>query len=86
MKTQTRCSPSTPPQLDSRPPKVRGRVLTRWPADFLPLAKLHVQDLAAYLPGSLVFLRAGELEADRVTVWEIVEVPGKGSAPPRERG
>ena len=36
----------------------------------------HTGELAAALPDSLVFLRAGRLEGDRALEWEIVEVPG----------
>lgn len=55
-------------------PRPRARVLTSWPPEALSSAMEHVSELAKQLPGSLVFLRAGELEADRVVMWEIVEV------------
>ena len=63
--------------MERRPPKRRGRVLCTWPAGLLPEAKIHAREIADRLPRSLVFLRAAELDGDRVLKWDVVEVPGR---------
>ena len=58
------------------PARGSGRTLTKWPDALKGQALEHTRDLAATLPESLVFLRAGRLDGDQAIEWEIVEVPG----------